>query len=194
MSVEVTPRSARVIGRRVVRARSARYALLTVLAFIVLFPLYITVVNSLLTPDADHARSRRSSSRPTRSGAATATRGTPGTWPTYLKNSFIVTVDHHRRAGRHRDPRRVRVRVPRVPVQAHAVRRVPRDADGAVRGHDRHQRHDDQRPRLVQHLRRARGAVPRHRLRRVPDAPGVPQVPRDLRTPPRSTATATGGS
>ena len=48
---------------------------------------------------------------------------------------------------------------------------------------------------LVQHLRRARGAVPRHRVRRVPDAPGVPHLARTTcATPPRSTATGTGGS
>ena len=114
---------------------------------------------------------------------------------TYLKNSFIVTIIITVGQVRHRDPRGLRVRVPRVPVQADPVRRVPRHVDGAVRGHDRHQRHHDQRPRAVQHLRGARRAVPRHRLRRVPDAPGVPDRCRtSCATPPRSTATGTGAS
>ena len=69
----------------------ARYALLTVLAFIVLFPIYITIVNSLLRPEQ-------------------ITRQPPKLFPTdpqwhtypdawnnahmadYLKNSFIVTA------------------------------------------------------------------------------------------------------
>ena len=44
-------------------------------------------------------------------------------------------------------------------------------------------------------LRGAGGAVPRHRLRRLPDAPGVPHAAQaTCATPPRSTATGTGGS
>ena len=154
-------------------AMALRYLLLTVLAVVVLFPLYITVVNSLLTPAQIAARPP--TFFPTNPEWGTLLRRVErrahGPLPL---NSAIVTDDHHRRPGRHRDPRRLRVRVPRVPVQAHAVRRVPRDADGAVRGHDRHQPHDDQRPRLVQLVPGPRGAVPRDRVRRVPDAPGVP--------------------
>ena len=60
--------------------RSARYALLTVLAVIVLFPIYITVVNSLLTPD-EIARAA-ADALPDRPAVEQlrATRGTPGTW------------------------------------------------------------------------------------------------------------------
>ena len=63
------------------------------LAVIVLFPIYITVVNSLLTPAADHGAAARRSSRPTRSGTRTPTRGTPGTWATYLQEQL------HRQTG-----------------------------------------------------------------------------------------------
>ena len=41
---------ARALHRRRVWGKVGRYALLTVLAVIVLFPIYITVVNSLLSP------------------------------------------------------------------------------------------------------------------------------------------------
>ena len=59
------------------------YALLTAGAIIVLFPIYVTIVNSLLAPD-QLVTSRHRSSRPTRSGTTTARRGTavrcPSTW------------------------------------------------------------------------------------------------------------------
>ena len=41
---------ARALHRRKVWGKVRRYALLTVLAIIVLFPIYITIVNSLLPP------------------------------------------------------------------------------------------------------------------------------------------------
>jgi len=67
-----------------------RYLLMSVLAFLVIFPIYITVVNSLLTPE-------RIASRPPTLFPTDPTWGTYGTaWNAghlgeYLKNSFIMT-------------------------------------------------------------------------------------------------------
>ena len=80
-------------------AKVGRYALLTVLAFIVIFPIYITVVNSLLTPSADHRAAADVLPERPAVEHATATRGARGHMAAYLMNSFIVTIDHHRRAG-----------------------------------------------------------------------------------------------
>src|SRR5262245_39391817 len=68
-----------------------RYLLLTLVAVIVLFPIYITIVNSLLPPDKIAARP------PTLfpSSADWSSYGdawTDGHVGTYLRNSFIVTV------------------------------------------------------------------------------------------------------
>ena len=100
----------------------------------------------------------------------------------YLLNSFIVTAHHHRRAGRHRDPRRLRVRVPRVPVQAHAVRRVPRHVDGAVRGHVRHEPRRRSATSGWYDTLRSGLAVPflATGFGAFLHAPGVPQLPHDL--------------
>ena len=56
-----------------------RYVLLTLIAVIVLFPIYITLVNSLLAPDRIAARPPTLVPEQSRSGARTATRGTQGT-------------------------------------------------------------------------------------------------------------------
>ena len=67
-----------------------RYALLSGLAFLVLFPIYITVVNSLLTPE-------QIASRPPTLFPTNPTWGTyeqawnAGHLGEYLKNSFIMT-------------------------------------------------------------------------------------------------------
>jgi len=67
-----------------------RYVLLSVLGFLVLFPIYITVVNSLLTPE-------RIASRPPTFFPTDPTWGSYSTaWDAghlgeYLKNSFIMT-------------------------------------------------------------------------------------------------------
>ena len=103
-------------------------------AFIVIFPIYITVVNSLLTPSqitqpAAEVLPHRSAVEQLQRRVG---RRAHGRVP---EEQLHRHRDHHRRAARHRDPRRLRVRLPRVPVQAHAVRRVPRHVDGAVRGH-----------------------------------------------------------
>jgi sn-glycerol 3-phosphate transport system permease protein len=69
----------------------ARYALLTLLAVVVIFPLYITVVNSLLTP-------RQIASRPPKffpfdpQWNAYSTAWTDGHMSQYLVNSAIVTA------------------------------------------------------------------------------------------------------
>ena len=67
-----------------------RYALLTILAFIVLFPIYITVVNSLLKPS--QITSQPPKFFPTDPQWSTyRTAWDAGNMGLYLKNSFIVT-------------------------------------------------------------------------------------------------------
>jgi len=90
-----TPRDAVFFRQTKARRRRSlrtfgRYTLLSVLAFLVLFPIYITVVNSLLTPE-------QIASRPPTLFPTDPTWGTYGeAWNTghlgeYLKNSFIMT-------------------------------------------------------------------------------------------------------
>ncbi|MET0895810.1 MAG: carbohydrate ABC transporter permease [Acidimicrobiia bacterium] len=68
-----------------------RYALLTLLAAIVLFPIYITVVNSLLTPS--QITSQPPKLFPTNpQWGAYRTAWDAGHMGEYLKNSFIVTI------------------------------------------------------------------------------------------------------
>jgi sn-glycerol 3-phosphate transport system permease protein len=77
-------------GRRIA-VRVARYALLTLLAVIVLFPLYITIVNSLLTPAQITSQPPKFfPSNPQWSSYSKAWDG--GDMGLYLKNSFIVTI------------------------------------------------------------------------------------------------------
>ena len=160
-----------------------------------IFPIYITVVNSLLTPVADHQPAAEV--LPDRSAVehATPTRGTPGTWRQYLKNSFIVTliitvgqVVTAILAGYafaflefpfKRTLFVVFLATLMVPFEVTIVTNVSTVSDLG----------------WYEHLRGPRGAVPRHRLRRVPDAPGVPHPARATSaTPPPSTATGTGAS
>lgn len=76
-------------GRRVT-GLVLRYLLLTLLAFVVLFPIYITIVNSLLRPDRIAARPP--AFLPTSPDWSTyATAWSDGHMATYLRNSFIVT-------------------------------------------------------------------------------------------------------
>lgn len=76
--------------RRIVR-RAVRYALLTILGFIVLFPIYITVVNSLLVPaDVTSQPPKFFPTDPQWSSYSDAWDA--GNMGTYLKNSFIVTI------------------------------------------------------------------------------------------------------
>lgn len=70
---------------------AVRYALLTLLAFVVLFPIYITVVNSLLRPDQiAHRPPRFFPSQP--QWHAYRDAWTSGHMTTYLRNSAIQTV------------------------------------------------------------------------------------------------------
>ena len=70
---------------------AGRYLLLTVLAVIVFFPIYITVVNSLLTPG--EIASRPPTLFPTNpEWSAYSTAWTQGNLGRYLLNSFIVTA------------------------------------------------------------------------------------------------------
>jgi sn-glycerol 3-phosphate transport system permease protein len=76
-------------GRRIT-GLVLRYLFLTLLAFVVLFPIYITVVNSLLRPDRIAAKPP--AFFPTSPDWGTyATAWSDGHMATYLKNSFIVT-------------------------------------------------------------------------------------------------------
>jgi len=82
---------ARALHRRRVWGKVGRYTLLTVLAVIVLFPIYITVVNSLLPPvDITHQPPKLFPSHPQWSSYSDA--WSAGHMGTYLKNSFIVTL------------------------------------------------------------------------------------------------------
>jgi sn-glycerol 3-phosphate transport system permease protein len=80
------------VGRKSRIARKwGRYALLTILAFIVLFPIYITVVNSLLKPS--QITSQPPKFFPTDPQWSTyRTAWDAGNMGLYLKNSFIVTI------------------------------------------------------------------------------------------------------
>src|SRR6516165_3807 len=81
---------ARALHRRRVWGKVGRYALLTVLAVIVLFPIYITIVNSLLPPvDITRQPPKLFPTHPQWSSYQDAWNA--GHMGTYLKNSFIVT-------------------------------------------------------------------------------------------------------
>ena len=78
-------------GQRSVWRLFARYALLSFFAFIVLFPIYITVVNSLIRPDL--ITSKPPTFFPTHPIWDTySTAWNAGHLGNYLKNSFIVTT------------------------------------------------------------------------------------------------------
>jgi sn-glycerol 3-phosphate transport system permease protein len=75
---------------RRVWGKVGRYALLSVLAFVVLFPLYITVVNSLLTPE--QITRQPPTFFPTEPVWDTYTRAwDQGHFGDYMVNSFVVT-------------------------------------------------------------------------------------------------------
>src|SRR3954452_1975318 len=81
---------ARALHRRSVWGKVGRYALLTVLAIIVLFPIYITIVNSLLKPvDITRRPPKLFPTDPQFGSYQDAWNA--GHMGTYLKNSFIVT-------------------------------------------------------------------------------------------------------
>jgi sn-glycerol 3-phosphate transport system permease protein len=78
--------------RTAARARSAnRYVLLTLLAIVVLFPIYITLVNSLLPPDRIAARPPSLFPRHPQWGAY-SDAWNEGNVGRYLFNSFFVTI------------------------------------------------------------------------------------------------------
>ena len=88
MSVDRSDRGA---ARRRRASLAGRYLLLVVLAAIVLFPIYITVVNSLLRPDQIAARPP--TLFPTHPAwSAYAKAWTNGHLGRYLWNSFVVTI------------------------------------------------------------------------------------------------------
>ena len=89
MSVEATE-IGKGRGRRIA-GKVARYALLTFLAFVVLFPIYITIVNSLLVPSEITAQPPKFfPTDPQWSSYSKAWEA--GHMGEYLKNSFIVTI------------------------------------------------------------------------------------------------------
>jgi sn-glycerol 3-phosphate transport system permease protein len=82
---------ARALHRRAVLGKVGRYALLTALAVVVLFPIYITVVNSLL-PSAEITRQPPKFFPTNPQWGSYSTAWDAGHMGTYLKNSFIVTI------------------------------------------------------------------------------------------------------
>ena len=87
MSVEA---DARALHRRRLWGKVGRYALLTVLAVIVVFPIYITIVNSLL-PAVDITRKPPKLFPTDPQWSSYSDAWNAGHMGTYLKNSFIVT-------------------------------------------------------------------------------------------------------
>ena len=82
---------ARALHRRKVWGKVGRYALLTVLSIIVLFPIYITIVNSLLPPvDITRQPPKLFPTNPQFGSYQNAWNA--GHMGTYLKNSAIVTL------------------------------------------------------------------------------------------------------
>ncbi len=81
---------ARALHRRHVIGKIGRYALLTLLAVVILFPIYITIVNSLL-PAADITRQPPKFFPTDPQWGSYRTAWNAGHMGTYLKNSFIVT-------------------------------------------------------------------------------------------------------
>jgi sn-glycerol 3-phosphate transport system permease protein len=94
MSVDAVPAhdgDARALHRRRVWRKVGRYTLLTVLAVIVLFPIYITIVNSLLPP-VDITRQPPKFFPTDPQWSAYQDAWNAGHMGVYLKNSFIVTI------------------------------------------------------------------------------------------------------
>src|SRR5436190_2779738 len=81
---------ARALHRRRLWGKVGRYVLLTVLAAIVLFPIYITIVNSLL-PATDITKQPPTLFPTHPRWGSYADAWNAGHMGTYLKNSFIVT-------------------------------------------------------------------------------------------------------
>ncbi len=77
--------------RRATAVRAVHYGVLVLLAAVVLFPIYITVVNSLLTPEAiGHRPPSLIPTHPHGSGYVSAFRS--GHLAIYLRNSILVAV------------------------------------------------------------------------------------------------------
>ena len=189
MSVDTAPRNAdaspskadtgpsKSDARRRVLKQVGRYALLTFLAFVVLFPIYITVVNSLLTPQQIGKQPADVLPDPSAVRARYSDAWSAGHLGTYLKNSFIVTIiitvgqvvtailAGYAFAFLEFPFKRtlfvVFLATLMVPFEVTIVTNLTTISDLG----------------LVRQLRRARGAVPRDRVRRVPDPPDVPDPP-----------------
>ena len=141
-----------------------------------LFPIYVTIVNSLLAPDQlVHQPPPLFPTNPQWGHYATA--WTSGSMSKYMATSADHDGDHRGRAAGDVDPRRLRLRLPALPVQAHALRRLPGHADDPARGDVHHESRHGHVVALVQQLRGPVHPVPRHGLRHLPHAPGVPADP-----------------
>ena len=149
-------------------------ALLAVVSFVVLFPIYTTVIAAL---QAGATRSSTTRSCPTPfTFDVIVDAWTTGHLGRYLFNSFVVAVI---------------VTVAQVtsavlaayafafldfPGRERVLRAVPRHAAGAARGDARGQLRHRRRARLVELLPGPGRAVPRDGVRHVPAAPGVPDA------------------
>jgi sn-glycerol 3-phosphate transport system permease protein len=94
MSVDTVPvrdSDARALHRRRVWGKVGRYTLLTVLAIVVLFPIYITIVNSLLPP-VDITRQPPTFFPRHPQWSSYSDAWSAGHMGIYLKNSFIQTT------------------------------------------------------------------------------------------------------
>src|SRR5664280_863615 len=140
-------------------------------------------------PDLHHRGQLAAGPRPDRSTAAAALPDPPGVVDLCdgvdqrASRALPHEQLHRHRGDRGRDAGHVdrgglRLRVLGVPLQTHHLRGLPGHHDGADRGHLLHQPPDGGEPRVVQLVPGAHRPVPRHRVRGVPHAPGVPRAPR----------------
>ena len=164
-------------ARRARRGRLVmRYAVLTLAAAIVLFPIYITLVDALLSPQ--QVVTRPPTLFPlTPHWGTFATAFKEGDLGVYLRNSAIVTTRDHGGRTVDLDAGRLRLRVHAVPGTKDPVLRVPGHAHGAVRGDDHPELPDDSQDRPGQHLSGARAAFHGQRDRHLLVQAGVLELP-----------------
>ena len=157
-------------------APSAATSCSTAGAVIVLFPIYVTIVNSLLPPDQlVHQPPPLFPTDPQWHDYSAAWNG--GQMSKYMATSAIMTAIIVVGPARDLGAGRLRLRLLDLPVQADALRGLPGHADDPARGHLHHQPRHHHLAALVQHLRGAVDPVPRHRVRHLPAAPGLPADP-----------------
>ena len=150
-----------------------RYALLIFVAFLVLFPIYATLMQALKSgPDAiDHPRSLLPIDFTLDTLRAAWTRWRPRAADDQQHDR---RRRRHVRRDRHQPARRVRVRLPRLPRQGTDLRLLPRHVAGAGRADGGGQPAHHRLAGLGQQLPRPDRAVAGHDVRHVPRAAGVP--------------------